>query len=309
MRAELHDPRVPHTAGPRLASLPGVHAGFHAEFDAGAAQVGGLLHAGETWAGGAFFIRPHEHPVWELYLQAHGVTRWRVGDETFVVAAGGALAVPPGVRHELADRPQARHHFFYAALDVAAAAAPLGGGPELLAPWRAGRVLHSADGGSLAAPFRTLVREVADARVLVGEGLRAAAAMLVVEASRVLTTHPDGDPAPQRRPESPAVRRARELLDHRYGERWRLADLADGSGVSAGHLAELFTRQVGVPPQRYLLERRLERAAELLAGSDLPITTIALDVGFGSGPHFSRAFRAVMRCSPRDYRRSQSGGG
>lgn len=288
-----------------------MHAGFHAEFDPpGSAprSAGGLLHAGETWAGGAFFIRAHEHPVWELYLQAHGVTRWRVGADTYVVAAGGALAVPPGVRHELADRPQSRHHFFYAALDVGAAAAPLDGGPELLAPWRAGRVLRTPDGGSLAAPFRTLVREVADARLLVGEGLRAATAMLVVEASRVFAT---GGPAggASRRAEAPAVQRARELLDHRYGEQWRLADLAGGSGVSAGHLAELFTRQVGVPPQRYLLERRLERAAELLAGSDLPITTIALDVGFGSGPHFSRAFRAVMRCSPRDYRRAQSGAG
>lgn len=297
------------TAEPRLASLPGVHAGFHAVFDppAASASAGGLLHAGETWAGGAFFIRAHEHPVWELYLQAHGVTRWRVGDGTYVVAAGGALAVPPGVRHELADRPQSRHHFFYAALDVETAAAPLAGGPELLAPWRAGRVLHTPDGDSLAVPFRTLVREVADARVLVGEGLRAATAMLVVEASRVFAAGPqDGAGAAPRRPETPAVRRARELLDSRYGERWRLTDLAAGSGISAGHLAELFTRQVGVPPQRYLLERRLERAAELLAGSDLPITTIALDVGFGSGPHFSRAFRAVMRCSPRDYRRTQA---
>lgn len=82
-----------------------------------------------------------------------------------------------------------------------------------------------------------------------------------------------------------------------------MADLAAGTGLSAGHLAELFTRDVGMPPYQYLLERRLERAVELLVDSDLPITSIALEVGFGSGPHLSRAFREAMSCSPREYRR------
>jgi AraC family transcriptional regulator len=92
------------------------------------------------------------------------------------------------------------------------------------------------------------------------------------------------------------------MLDERYAHRVRVSDLARGSGLSPGHLAELFTRDVGVPPHRYLLERRLERAAELLVDSDLPITAIALEVGFGSGPHLSRAFRASTGCSPREYR-------
>ncbi len=75
-----------------------------------------------------------------------------------------------------------------------------------------------------------------------------------------------------------------------------------------GHLAELFARDVGLPPQRYLTERRLERAAELLAGSDLPVTAVGLEVGVGSGPHFSRVFRENLHCSPREYRRRHRDG-
>jgi transcriptional regulator GlxA family with amidase domain len=131
--------------------------------------------------------------------------------------------------------------------------------------------------------------------------LRAATAVLVVETARLLLGS-RGAAVPEL-PERPEVTRARRLLDERYGEPWRLTDLAAGSGLSAGHLAELFARDVGLPPQRYLAERRLERAAELLAGSDLPVTAIALEVGFGSGPHFSRVFREHMHCSPREYRR------
>ena len=329
----LHDPRMAHqrtAAGPaRLVTWPGVLAGFHADFDgvdeevdAGAADgsgqasdgssggsavagPGGLLHAGESWAGSSFFIAAHRHPVWELYLQAHGTTRWVVDGERLVLRPGSVLAVAPHLEHALAEPPLARHHFFYAALDVERAAAGLRPGAELTAAWQPGRAVHVRSGEALAAPFRQLVREVALRQPLRTEGLRAAAALLVVEAARLMLGAEAGaDPAAVAGlPQRPEVGRARRLLDERYGEPWRLVDLAAGSGLSPGHLAELFTREVGLPPQRYLTERRLERAAELLATSDLPITAVALEVGFGSGPHFSRVFRASMRCSPREYRR------
>ncbi len=285
----------------RYLTWPGIHAGFHAERDGDPSDPadGPLLHAGETWAGGSYFVDRHEHPVWELYLQAHGTTRWRVRDQVHVVGPGGVLAVPPRVPHALAGRPGSRHHFFYAALDPL----PLLDDPDAARLWHSGDALSTADGESLGAPFRALVRELVAVRPWQPLALRAAATLLVLEAGRVLG--PDADSAaPLARPASPAVVRARRLLDERFGERWRVADLAAGSGLSATHLAELFTRDVGVPPHRYLLERRLERAAELLAGSDLPVTAVALEVGFGSGPHLSRAFRAAMGCTPRDYRRA-----
>ena len=280
----------------RYLTWPGIHAGFHAEADGD--HEGGLLHAGETWAGGSYFVDRHEHPVWEVYLQAHGTTRWRVRDAVHVVGPGGVLAVPPRVPHALAVRPGSRHHFFYAALDPLAFVDD----PDAAAVWRAGDVLITTDGEALGGPFRALVRELVAVRAWQPLALRAAATLLVLEAARVLGA--DGDSAaPLARPTSPAVVRARRLLDERYGERWRVADLAAGSGVSATHLAELFTRDVGVPPHQYLLERRIERAAELLAGTDLPVTAVAHEVGFGSGQHLARAFRAATGCTPRDYRR------
>ena len=300
-----------------LLTWPGMHAGFHAQppVATGAGSPAGplldpttwLLHAGETWAGASYRIGRHAHPGWEVYLQAHGTTRWRVAGVDVTMAAGAALAVPPQVGHELAEPPSARHHFFYAALDVQRLAAAAGSPALALGPWTSQEPLHRLHGEALTAPFRALVRELAGVRPLQREGLRAAAALLLVEATRVF--QPAGDPAavpvavPSAGPHAPAVRRALALLDERFGERWRLVDLARGSGVSAGHLADLFARDVGIAPHRYLHQRRLVRAAELLAGSDLPITTIALEVGFGSGPHLSRAFRAARQCSPREYRR------
>jgi AraC-like DNA-binding protein len=73
--------------------------------------------------------------------------------------------------------------------------------------------------------------------------------------------------------------------------------------VSASHLASLFRRELGVTIHRYLLGRRLEEARRLLRSSDVPITTIANDLGFSSGQHLATAFRKQYGRSPRDARR------
>jgi AraC-like DNA-binding protein len=88
-----------------------------------------------------------------------------------------------------------------------------------------------------------------------------------------------------------------------------VSELAAQVGLSTAHLAEVFSREVGVPPFRYLVERRVERAAELLRGTDLPITAIALELGFASSSHFSRVFKQLASVPPREFRRTARGNG
>jgi AraC-like DNA-binding protein len=70
------------------------------------------------------------------------------------------------------------------------------------------------------------------------------------------------------------------------------------SGVSEAHFARSFKRAFGVPPHRYLLTRRVERATALLRDSDLPITEIAFVTGWESLGTFGRTFRDVTGESP-----------
>jgi AraC-like DNA-binding protein len=98
------------------------------------------------------------------------------------------------------------------------------------------------------------------------------------------------------------VARVRALLDREYRRHWTLAELAGRVGLAPTYLAGLFTRELGMPPHRYLKERRVGRARQLLRGSDLPVTAIALETGFASGQHLARVFRDVTGHSPRQYR-------
>ena len=92
--------------------------------------------------------------------------------------------------------------------------------------------------------------------------------------------------------------RARDRMDAASHEHWPVRRLARVSRVSEAHFARSFRDAFGVPPHRYLLTRRIERAAALLRDTDLPITEVAFQTGWGSLGTFGRQFRDVTGESP-----------
>jgi transcriptional regulator GlxA family with amidase domain len=92
--------------------------------------------------------------------------------------------------------------------------------------------------------------------------------------------------------------RAKDRMDAASHEEWPVPRLARVSGVSEAHFARSFKEAFGVPPHRYLLTRRIERATALLRETDLSITDIAFQTGWGSLGTFGRTFRDVTGESP-----------
>ena len=92
--------------------------------------------------------------------------------------------------------------------------------------------------------------------------------------------------------------RAKDRMDAASHESWPVRRLARVSGVTAAHFARSFRDAFGVPPHRYLLTRRIERATALLRDSDWSITEIAFQTGWGSLGTFGRIFRDVTGESP-----------
>lgn len=104
--------------------------------------------------------------------------------------------------------------------------------------------------------------------------------------------------------------RAKDRMDAASHEDWPVARLAELSGVSAAHFARSFKQAFGLPPHRYLLTRRIERATALLRDTDLPITEIAFQTGWASLGTFGRIFRDVTGLTPsasRETARAASG--
>ena len=105
------------------------------------------------------------------------------------------------------------------------------------------------------------------------------------------------DPALLRR-----LLRAKDRMDAASDEEWPVPRLAKVSGVSQAHFARSFKHAFGVPPHRYLLTRRIERAKALLRDTDLPIIDIAFQTGWNSIGTFGRIFRDITGESPSELR-------
>jgi transcriptional regulator GlxA family with amidase domain len=94
-------------------------------------------------------------------------------------------------------------------------------------------------------------------------------------------------------------------MDAASHEEWPVLRLARVSGVSEAHFARSFKEAFGVPPHRYLLTRRIERAQTLLRDTDLSITDIAFQTGWSSLGTFGRTFRDITGVSPRETRENE----
>jgi AraC-like DNA-binding protein len=97
--------------------------------------------------------------------------------------------------------------------------------------------------------------------------------------------------------------RAREFM-HAYRDRpVELAEVARAACLSPYHFHRLFRETFHETPHQYLTRLRLERAAYLLAHTELPVTEICLQCGFTSLGSFSALFRRYFGDGPRMFKR------
>jgi AraC family transcriptional regulator len=81
-----------------------------------------------------------------------------------------------------------------------------------------------------------------------------------------------------------------------------LAALAEEVQMSYFHFSRAFKQSMGVSPNVYMIEQRVDRAKKLLSETDLPIAEIALRVGFASQSHFTTTFRRLAWATPKAFR-------
>lgn len=98
------------------------------------------------------------------------------------------------------------------------------------------------------------------------------------------------------------LRRVIDYIEAHLADDLRLAILARIAGLSLHHFGEVFRQSMGVPPHRFVLTRRIERAKVLLLGTDMTITQVAFAVGYSSQSHFAAKFRRVAGATPRRFR-------
>lgn len=96
--------------------------------------------------------------------------------------------------------------------------------------------------------------------------------------------------------------RAREFIDHCYDHPLSLDQISEKACFSRYHFLRLFRQAFNKTPHQYLIERRIEKAKELLGDDELRVTDVCFEVGFQSLGSFSTLFHKTVGQAPVTYR-------
>ena len=82
-------------------------------------------------------------------------------------------------------------------------------------------------------------------------------------------------------------------------------ELANMVHISPGYLSRIFKKETGMSLSDYIIQRRITIAKQLLAKTNLPVTTIAQKIGLSYASYFTKLFKEKVNMTPQEYRQSQ----
>jgi AraC family transcriptional regulator len=104
------------------------------------------------------------------------------------------------------------------------------------------------------------------------------------------------------------IRRATELLGAHLDGNIALRQVAEACELSVSHFARAFKKTFRRPPYKWLTERRVDRARDLMMNSRLPLADIAIQCGFGDQSALNRSFKRIHGVTPGIWRRRSTRG-
>lgn len=260
-------------------------------------------------------VPAHDHEFFEVAFITRGTGYHLCGSQEVPIRRGTVLFVPPGAvhgyraQHDVAvvncffRAELAEFELLWASRDNALMT--LFGRAAALSGQSSEPVVAQLESGELddcLAELDAIGQREPDERSHAGEiGHLLLALDVVARHGR----HEQRRPAERRAATPRVVSATLDLIEEDLARHWTLGDLSREVFVGSFHLAHEFKRWVGVAPIAYANQRRVERAAVLLSGTNDSIGIVGRAVGWPEPASFSRHFRQAFGVSPREYRRRQ----
>ena len=92
-------------------------------------------------------------------------------------------------------------------------------------------------------------------------------------------------------------------LENDFSKDWKIGELLKIAHMSRSNLMRIFRKATGQTPIDYLVRLRIQKAMEMLRSTNLPVTEIAMTVGFNDSNYFTRQFKKITRQPPSAYRK------
>ncbi len=102
------------------------------------------------------------------------------------------------------------------------------------------------------------------------------------------------------------IKKSLEYIELNQNKKIDLRELSSAAGLSPNYFHAVFTKAVGLTPNVYIIDLKMRRAKELLAGTDYTVAEISEHCGFENVPYFSYLFGKRTGCSPSEFRKKHS---
>ncbi len=263
----------------------------------------------------------HHHHLYELMYGLSGEGKLSVGGEDVRLRAGSWLLLKAGVRHDVSNASEGEDvfSFFNIHFDI--------DDSEMRRRLSASDYALFPDGPSdSSARLRSHVGEIerimehsllhssnetagTEKRLtLTYERKLALQAYILLIVQDIFARHAEGAQASGSRQRETTIYEAdtahliEERLMRLVGADGSVTRIAEELNISRSQCTKIFTKIYGIPPRQYVTEQRLNKAKQLLVGTNKTVSDIAEELGFHSVSHFSRQFRRGTGMSPNQFR-------
>jgi AraC-like DNA-binding protein len=240
----------------------------------------------------SLWLPEHCHEQHEVLIPLIGEFEVSVEEQNFSVKPNQMFWLPLGTKHTFSDVSTDSSERLIILIES-----------EL---WRK---CKGADRKATIFPSHQLIKELAFYLLVQGRETSSDAIVgaLLATLSDVLAFHTEISPPAAAKLFNQHVQTAMRILEKEFMDEITIENLASRVGIAPRTLSRLFSEHVGLSPKQVLIRHRVEEACRLLRGSQLTITDVAFESGFGSLSRFIESFRAQVGLLPSDYRaRNQS---
>jgi AraC-like DNA-binding protein len=267
--------------------------------DGGLASCGIPLLAMYSNLSSESILLEHDHgPYFEICYLKRGTQKYCVENEEYILHGGDVFITFPNENHSSGNDPQSRGCLYWIHIDSKC------------------ENLLGLDKKSTDAVINSLysikkrkfrIRDDISSKLISACNLAEKKGPLDLIAAKALITvflydliNAESAPEYRNRISNP-IAAAKEYIDNNVKEQLSLSNIADIVGFSLSHFKYKFTREIGMTPGEYIMQKKIFDSVSLLPERSL--TYIAYEYSFSSPQHYSKNFKAVMGMTPKEYRK------
>ncbi len=242
-------------------------------------------------------VAHHVHEYCEILYVLSGYGKIDIEGVIYPLKTGDLVVISPGMHHhEMGSSDTKMNLVFLAVENFSVQELPKN---HLIAPHMPPVISGKDYHYKIESYFTDIISESADHILLSGAMKKSLASALLILILRLY--HSREARSADRKEE---CRRIKDYIDKNYTSPITLDSLSEQIYISKYYLSHIFKSQTGTSPIKYLISKRMDKAAQLLTDTDLSIRDIALRVGYDDPVYFSQMFKKMMNASPAAYRSS-----